>query len=691
MANLQFCDTHNMVAYLKKSEGSEGFHQIVDFLNTSHIRTLDNGEVEITATIDGKAKIVTEASIRRHLKLEDSDGINTLPTTKIFEQLALMGYVSNSDKLTFKKGHFSPQLRFLIHTILHCLSSKKTAWEQFSSNIATTIICLATNRKFNFSKLIFDDMETKVPQPSSPTLSMPHNLPLPGGHTPGSVESSLKLNELMALCTKLSARVTNLEDDLKTTKETYSRDYTTLIKKVKELEKKVKESKPTKRRRLQIVLSNEEEDLVLEDPFKQGRFDDETTFDADFYKAQVTPTQVSAQREAPSQEDQPEAQLRVLSATKVLADTAEESVQIYRRRAVSTGSGRLSAAEESVSTTGISMPISTAGKIQEINISIPSPVAVKDKGKGKMEEAKDEQTKRTKLQQEQDWLGYEAARLQAEEQDKYSKVDQAKMLVDLINQRKRYFATQKAEAKRNKPMTQAQQRTYMSNYIKHMGSYTLKQLKKLSFDEIRELFETTMKRVNTFIPMETASELATGSAQAILTDSAKVGSSKRAAEAELDYKGSKRLFEPDADDTLWKLQRYMHDPLTWRLYDTCGVHHVSTERVMDIFMLQLKRLSFDELKNLFEATMRRVSTFVTMETEIRRGVPELVADMYKDQKHLFGRKLHFLALLVMSKFIRICISFVILEVLLSESLRFEYELMLELLSSLPVKTDTPLD
>nr|GEV54269.1 hypothetical protein [Tanacetum cinerariifolium] len=47
-------------------------------------------------------------------------------------------------------------------------------------------------------------------------------------------------------------------------------------------------------------------------------------------------------------------------------------------------------------------------------------------------------------------------RLQAKERNKYSKVDQAKMLVDLINQRKRYFTTQKAKAKRNKPMTQAQ-------------------------------------------------------------------------------------------------------------------------------------------------------------------------------------------------------------------------------------------
>ncbi|GKB05757.1 hypothetical protein Tco_0833952 [Tanacetum coccineum] len=47
----------------------------------------------------------------------------------------------------------------------------------------------------------------------------------------------------------------------------------------------------------------------------------------------------------------------------------------------------------------------------------------------------------------------------------------------------------------------------------------------------------------------------------------------------------KRLFEPDKDDVLWKLQRYMYDPLTWRLYDTCGVHHVSSTRGHDIYML----------------------------------------------------------------------------------------------------------
>ncbi|GJZ64855.1 hypothetical protein Tco_0621551 [Tanacetum coccineum] len=158
-----------MVAFLEKSTGSTGFHQIIDFLNRSHIcyaltkkpdvcvsfikqfwrsaevSTAENGEVKITATIDGHSMTITEGSLRRHLKLDDQDGISSIPNSEIFEQLALMGYHTDSDKLTFQKGAFSPQWRFLIHSILHCLSPKKTAWEQFSSNIATAVICLATN------------------------------------------------------------------------------------------------------------------------------------------------------------------------------------------------------------------------------------------------------------------------------------------------------------------------------------------------------------------------------------------------------------------------------------------------------------------------------------------------------------------------------------------------------------------
>ncbi|GKG22977.1 hypothetical protein Tco_0388280, partial [Tanacetum coccineum] len=118
---------------------------------------MEDGVQGISTTIDKKVKVlVSEASIRRHLKLEDSEGLNSLPNAEIFEQLANMGYVTESDNLTFQKGHFSPQWKFFIHTVLHCLSPKKTAWDKFSINLATAILCLATKRIFNFSKFFFD-------------------------------------------------------------------------------------------------------------------------------------------------------------------------------------------------------------------------------------------------------------------------------------------------------------------------------------------------------------------------------------------------------------------------------------------------------------------------------------------------------------------------------------------------------
>ncbi|GKE39056.1 hypothetical protein Tco_1462461, partial [Tanacetum coccineum] len=125
-----------------------------------------------------------------------------------------------------------------------------------------------------------------------------------------------------------------------------------------------------------------------------------------------------------------------------------------------------------------------------------------------------------------------ARRIQLEEREMYTEAEKARLLVDLVNQRKRYFAAQKVEAKRNKPMTQAHQRTYMSNYIMHMGNYKLQRLKRLSFDEIKDLFETTIRKVNTFVPME--SEI-----DKVILESA-TGSSKRNAKEELAQESLKK-------------------------------------------------------------------------------------------------------------------------------------------------------
>nr|GEV16631.1 putative ribonuclease H-like domain-containing protein [Tanacetum cinerariifolium] len=155
------------------------------------------------------------------------------------------------------------------------------------------------------------------------------------------------------------------------------------------------------------------------------------------------------------------------------------------------------------------------------------------------------------------------------------------------------------------------------------GSYTLKQLKKLSFDEIKELFKATMRSIKKFVPMESEDDKAVPK----LTEAR---SSKRDVEEELDQGRSKKQKigksskpkNKDVDElskeelqqlmiiipeqgvnvkalqtkypiidwiftlkTLGSIERLLELEITLRLYDTCGVHHVSTKKGMDIYML----------------------------------------------------------------------------------------------------------
>ncbi|GJV46944.1 hypothetical protein Tco_1437156 [Tanacetum coccineum] len=79
--------------------------------------------------------------------------------------------------------------------------------------------------------------------------------------------------------------------------------------------------------------------------------------------------------------------------------------------------------------------------------------------------------------------------------------DFAKKMVDLVNQRKKFFAEERAKAKRNKPMTQSQLKTYMMNYLKNQGTWKLTQLRKLSFEEVKEEFDKLVKQIESFVPM----------------------------------------------------------------------------------------------------------------------------------------------------------------------------------------------
>ncbi|GJS96957.1 hypothetical protein Tco_0803925 [Tanacetum coccineum] len=323
MSTLTFADNNNMVAFLEKLTESDGFHEIIDFLNANQISyalTVNliiyisciqqfwamakantiNGERQLQALIDKKKMIIMESSIRSDLHLEDAGGTDCLPTATIFEELARMGYEKPSQKLTFYKAFFSPQWKFLIHTITQCLSAKSTTWNEFSSTMASLIICLATNQKFNLSKYIFDAMvkhldegvkflmrkqrkDTAVTQEET---QQDDSVPTPSNDPPLSSEDSMQLSELMILCTNLQKQVLDLEK----AKDTQAKEIADLKKRVQKLERK-KKSRTTGLKRLRKVgmfgrvESSEDKDSLgyHEDASKQGRSIKDIDKDADVF------------------------------------------------------------------------------------------------------------------------------------------------------------------------------------------------------------------------------------------------------------------------------------------------------------------------------------------------------------------------------------------------------------------------
>nr|GEV41289.1 hypothetical protein [Tanacetum cinerariifolium] len=242
MSTPTFTKTHNLIAFLEKSSKSDGFEQIIDFLNAN--------KINYALTV-----VITEASIRHDLQLNDAEGTSCLPNAMFFKELARIGYEKPFEKLTFYKALFSPQWKFFIHTILQCLSAKTTSWNKFSSTMASAIICLANNQKFNFSKYILDNLkknlEAGVPfymfprkhkprrketEVSPPELPTEEHVPTPSNDLLSSGEGSMPLKDLMVLGTNLSNKVLNLENEVIEIKSSHKAKIAELESRVEKLE-----------------------------------------------------------------------------------------------------------------------------------------------------------------------------------------------------------------------------------------------------------------------------------------------------------------------------------------------------------------------------------------------------------------------------------------------------------------------
>ncbi|GJV09173.1 hypothetical protein Tco_1346829 [Tanacetum coccineum] len=249
-----------MAASLEKSTGSEGFHQVIDFLTS----TDTDGEVRITAIIDGQSKTITEASLKRHLKLEDHDDLQkkqlkTHSSTYLVPSLNNKVF-SNMRRLT--KGYTGVEIE-LFPSMLTLPPPEPSPTPSSSPSRITSSPSPSSEPS---TAPTFEPQPLPAAEYHVPT---PNESPLHVVHLHGSDEGSMKLNELTNLVTKLSERIRVLEDDLKKTKETYSSSFIKLILRIKKLEYKVKTRKASQRAR--VVLSEDEED----DSSKQGRIDED--------------------------------------------------------------------------------------------------------------------------------------------------------------------------------------------------------------------------------------------------------------------------------------------------------------------------------------------------------------------------------------------------------------------------------
>nr|GEX82737.1 hypothetical protein [Tanacetum cinerariifolium] len=477
MSTPKFIDVHNLVVFLCKPTESKGIEQIIDFLNAKNI----NEEAQIHAKVDGKKVIISETTIKRDLKFEDEGRVDCFSNEVIFEQLTLMRHGEGSTTPS------APQ-----HTPIILPSTSKPQKKQ----------------KPRKSK----NKDTQETQPSDPTYEALNekNVPAQSNDPPfsrvntlGSREDRLKLKELMEICTKLQQKVFDLEN----TMTVQAQKISSLKKRVKRLEKKRRLRNHRLKRLYKVGLS-----ARVESSAEEQSLDDE----------EVVVEKAIAVKEVDDAQDQVSA-----ATTTVAKDLTIDDITLAKAlEALKTSKPKIRRIvvrdhkEPSKSTTiPTSIVDSTRPKAKGIvmeepseatTTTIPIPSNLQDKDKGIMVEPEMPLKKKAQINAEK-----------------------AKLFMEFLEKRRKFFAAKRAEEKRNRPLTKAQQRSLMCTYLKNMDGWKPRALKNKSFAEIKELFNKEMTRINNFVDFRT--ELVKESSK-----KAEESSSKRAGD-ELEQESAKSI------------------------------------------------------------------------------------------------------------------------------------------------------
>ncbi|GJX91779.1 hypothetical protein Tco_0345105, partial [Tanacetum coccineum] len=323
---------------------------------------------------------------------------------------------------------------------------KTTAWNEFSSTMASAIICLATNQKFNFSKFIFEGMIRNLDNVSGKFLMYPSLV------RAATTASSLEVEQDSGNITKTQSKATpNESSSLGTTSGGG-------LRRVKKLEQK-KRSRTHGLKRL-----------------RKGRIN---AIDADDDIA-----------------------LLVLLPATTVTITTEEITLAQALEALKTLKPKVKEIvfqEPSKSTTIKSTPTISSQQSQNKSKGIMIEEHVKPMKKKVQIMLDEEVALKLRLRLIKNWIK------DYKQRSKKSCLlkKRQKLFQQLLEQSRNHFAAKSAEEKRNKPPTQAQQRKIICTYLKNMEGKKPKDLKNKSFDSIQKMFDKAFKRVNTFVDFRT--------------------------------------------------------------------------------------------------------------------------------------------------------------------------------------------
>ncbi|GKA10000.1 hypothetical protein Tco_0689433 [Tanacetum coccineum] len=225
--------------------------------------------------------------------------------------------------------------------------------------------------------------------------------------------------------------------------------------------------------------------------------------------------------------------------------------------------------------------------------------------------------------------------MQAQEQEELSIKEKATLFQQLLEKRRKHFATKRAEEKRNKPLTKAQQRKIMCTYLKNMEGYKLNDLELKEFYSIQEMFDRAFKRVNTFEDFRT--ELVEGKKRAgtelahEITKKQKVEDNKETAEI-------KRLMEiiPDEEEVAIDaipLSVKFPSIVDWKIHKEGRKSYYQIIRANEksqmymIFSHMLKCFDREDLETLYK--------LVKAKYESKRPVEDLDLVLWNDLKIMF--------------------------------------------------------